>query len=119
MSTLSRQCAKNFLKTLDDYEELKELVERAVDPVKPSMVKSHAKNRDKLDQSYLDLCHDWKTYKRDLNLSDADFNLEEENVPKYEYNDKWMKKEKLAYFDLVERSDDKLEDSAKGDGLDR
>ena len=57
MTTMTRQCAKTFLQTLDQYEGIKELVEKAVDPVKPAMVKSHAKNREKLHQGYLDLCH--------------------------------------------------------------
>ena len=57
--TLNRQTAKTFLKSLDNYESIKELVLRAVDPENPTLLKSHAKNRDKLDEAYFDLVHSW------------------------------------------------------------
>ena len=87
-----------------------EMVQRAVDPVNPTLVKSHAKNRIKLEGTFADLSHDWKTYKADLDSTDSAFNAEEENVLKYQYNDAWFKRTKLAYFELLEKSDEKLED---------
>ena len=113
MTTMNRMSAKTFFKSFDKYECQKKLVEKAVNPVNPSLQKSHASNRNKLDESFLDLCHDWKNFKRDLNLADEVFNgVEDDGVsPKYDYNDKWMEEFENAYYDLVERSDTILEGS--------
>ena len=113
MSTLSRATAKAFLKSLNLYETQKEMVEKAVDPVKPTLVKSHARNRIKLESSFTDLSLDWKTFKADLDLPETAFNEKEEGIPKYQYNDAWFEKTKLDYFELLEKSDDKLEDIEK------
>ena len=108
---MNRVTAKTFYKSLDKFDTQKELVERATDPVNPSLKKSHSSNRAKLEDSFLNLCHDWKNFKRDLNLKDEDFNgMEEDGVTaKYEYNDKWMEEFKTKYFILLERSDEILE----------
>ena len=71
------------------------LSRRPVDPVKPTLVKSHARNRVKLETAFADLNLDWKTYKADLDLGETEFNEEEENVPKYQYNAAWFGKTKL------------------------
>ena len=113
MSTLNRATAKAFLKSLNLYETQLEMVERAIDPVKPTLVKSHAKNRVKLESTFVDLSLDWKTYKSDLALPDTDFNEEEEEVPKYQYNDNWFEKTKKNYFEILEKSDEKLDDAEK------
>ena len=113
MSTLSRATAKALLKSLNLYETQKEMVEKAVDPVKPTLVKSHARNRIKLESSFTDLSLDWKTFKADLDLPETAFNEKEEGIPKYQYNDAWFEKTKLDYFELLEKSDDKLEDIEK------
>ena len=113
MSTLSRATAKAFLKSLNLYETQLEMVERAIDPVRPSLVKSHAKNRVKLESTFVDLSLDWKTYKADLNLPDTDFNEEEEEVPKYQYNDALFEKTKMNHFEILDKSDDKLENVKK------
>ena len=89
------------------------MVHRAVDPVNPSLVKSHAKNRVKLEAVFADLSHDWKAYRQDLGLPDSEFNEVEEGVPKYKYNDSWFKQIKLAYFELLEKSDCQLDDAEK------
>ena len=72
--TMNRMSAKNFMKTLDNYEALKKMVERAVHPTNPSLLKVHEKNREKLDASFLELVHDWKVFKRDLNVTQEVFN---------------------------------------------
>ena len=114
MSTMNRMTAKIFYKSLDKYEAHKKLVEKAVDPVNPTLKKSHATNRSKLDDSFLELCHDWKTFKRDLNLTEDVFNgIEDDgNSPKYEYNDKWLEEFESKYYDLMEKSDDVLDANA-------
>ena len=111
MSSMNRATARTFYKSLDKFDTQKELVERATDPVNPSLKKSHSSNRAKLEDSFLNLCHDWKSFKRDLNLKDEDFNgMEDDGVTaKYEYNDKWMEEFKTKYFILLERSDEILE----------
>ena len=48
MSLLNRMAAKTLYATLDKYEAQKKMVLRAVDPVKPSLVASHAKIRANL-----------------------------------------------------------------------
>ena len=65
--SLNRQTAKNFFKLLDSYDAQKEMVMKALDPDKPTLVKSHAKNRANLDQTYIELVHAWKDFKRDIN----------------------------------------------------
>ena len=81
---LNRQAAKTFLKSLDNYDSIQDLVLRAVDPEKPSLLKGHAKNRDKLDEAYLDLVHSWKDFKRDLDGTEMDLinKLEADGSPK-------------------------------------
>ena len=113
MSTMNRMSAKTFFKSFDKYEAQKKLVERAVHPVNPSLQKSHASNRKKLDESFLELCHDWKNFKRDLNVTEEEFNgFETDEITlKYDYNDKWMEEFENAYYDLMERSDAVLEGS--------
>ena len=49
MTTMNRMSSKNFLKTLDKYEAIKDMVERAVHPTSPSLEKGLPKNKDKLD----------------------------------------------------------------------
>ena len=99
MSTMNRMSAKTFFKSFDKYETQKTLVERAVHPVNPSLQKSHASNRNKLDDSFLELCHDWKNFKRDLNVTEEEFNgFEADEITlKYDYNDKWMEKFENVY----------------------
>ena len=111
MSTMNRMSANTFFKSLDKYEAQKKLVEKAVHPVNPSLKKSHASNRIKLDESFLELCHDWKNFKRDLNIPEEEFNgFEADDItPKYDYNDKWLEKCEEEYYDLMERSDAVLE----------
>ena len=86
--SLNRATAKTFFKSLDKFDDLKELVERAVDPVSPSLVKSHPKNRTALEDQYFDVVHSWKEFKRDINKDDDVLNKTEENgAPRYEHND--------------------------------
>ena len=109
--SVSRAATKTFLKSLNDYENAKELVSRAVNPTKPTLVKSLAQNRVELKQTYSDLSFSYKEYKKDLNLDDFVFNgLDENGKPAYEQNDAWFKLLKDEYFDLLEQSDIKLEE---------
>ena len=85
------------------------MVTKACDPVSPSLVKSLAKNRDKLDKAYQELFHDFKVFKDDVN--DPKFNDKNENgEDQYAHNDKWFSEVKNQYFELVDKSDEKLED---------
>ena len=112
--SLNRQAAKTFLKSLDTYDSIKEMVLRAVDPENPSLIKGHVKNRDKLDEAYLDLVHSWKDFKRDLDGTEKDLinKLEDDGSPKYEHNETWLKVFKQSHFELLEKSDALLESSA-------
>ena len=93
--SLNRQTAKTFFKSLDKYESIQKMVVRAVDPVKPSLVKTHAKNRVKLDDTFIEVVHDWNEFKRDINQGGDVLNQDDEDgTPKYEDNDKW--KEELV-----------------------
>ena len=62
MTTMSRACAKTFMKSLSAFRVVKDMVSRAVDPTKPSLVKSLAKNRVKLDEAFVDLCYCFENY---------------------------------------------------------
>lgn len=112
MSTMSRALAKAFLKSLNHYENQKEMVSRAVDPTNPTLVKSHAKNRIKLEEAFSEASYDWKNYKTDQGVDDSEFNAVEEDVPKYQYNDAWYEALKTAYFELLELSDEKLDEGS-------
>ena len=109
--SLNRQTAKNFFKLLDNYDAQKEMVMKALDPDKPTLVKSHAKNRANLDQTYIELVHAWKDFKRDINSNGDVLNSVEESSgsPNYEHNDAWMETWKKEYFDLIDKSDQLLE----------
>ena len=105
---MNKASAKAFLKTFNTYILLKDMVKKAVDPEKPTLIKTHPKNREKLDDLFFDLSYDWGLFKADLGLSDADFNAEEDGVPKIKYNDAWMEALKDEYYELIEKSEEKL-----------
>ena len=58
MTTLTRALGKTLLKSISGYESTFGLVEKASDPVKPSLQKSHARFRAKLEESYTQVCCD-------------------------------------------------------------
>ena len=96
MSTMSRALAKTFMKSLSAFKVVKDMVRRAVDPTKPSLVKSLAKNRIKLDEAFLDLCYCFENFKEDIlaaeNISEDVFNeKDEEEKSKFQYNDNGWK----------------------------
>ena len=104
-----RNTEKKLLQSHSMFESLSEMVSKACDPVKPSLVKSLAKNREKLDQSYQELYHDFRVFKEEVN--DPQFNEKDEHgANNYVHNDNWLKTVKEEYFDLVEKSDEKLEE---------
>ena len=104
-----RNTEKKLLQSHSMFESLSEMVSKACDPVRPTLVKSLAKNREKLDQSYQEMYHDFKVFKEEVN--DPKFNDKDENGANiYERNDSWFKTVKEEYFDLVEKSDEKLEE---------
>ena len=114
MTTMNRLCGKNLLKSLNSFSVVKDMVARAVDDEKPSLVKSLKQNRDKLDVSFVDLCFNYKNYKEDIivseKITETVFNdVDENSDPKFQFNDKWMEETKLGYYELVEKSDDALE----------
>jgi hypothetical protein len=85
------------------------MVKRAVDQDRPTLVKSLAKNRDKLDDAFQNLYIDFKAYKKDVNVTDEDFNAVDNETNKYEFNDNWFTTLRESYFELVESSDEVLE----------
>ena len=106
-----RNTEKKLLQSHTLYESLAEMVTKACDPIKPSLVKSLQKNRDKLDNAYQELYYDFRVYKDDV--ADPKFNEKnEDGVNEYAFNDEWFKTLKDEYFDLVEKSDEKLEEVA-------
>ena len=48
-------------------------IPKAVYPVKLTLVKSHARNRIKLESTFAHLSHSWKTYKANLDLLETAF----------------------------------------------
>ena len=86
--SLSRQTGKNLIKSVGLYENVEALVKRAVDKDKPSLVKSLSKNREKLDEAFENVFIDFKAFKRDINVSDEEFNAIENgtSLPIFEYN---------------------------------
>ena len=52
---MNKASAKTFLKTFNTFTVLKDMVRKAVDPEKPTLIKTHPKNREKLDDLFLDL----------------------------------------------------------------
>ena len=114
MTTMSRQCGKNLLKSYNSFCVVKDMVARAVDAVKPSLVKSLSRNRDKLDENFIDLCLSYKNYKEDTiftdKITEERFNEDDEHgTAKFTYNDQWMEDTKVEYYDLIDKSDEVLE----------
>jgi hypothetical protein len=58
-----RNTEKKLLQSYALLESLAEMVNKACDPVKPSLVKSLQKNRDKLDDAYQDMFYVFRVYK--------------------------------------------------------
>ena len=123
MTTLSRATGKALLKSASGFKAVREMVSRAVDPTKPTLVKSLRKNRTKLDESFLDLCYSYDTYKADTlsseSIEEEEFNKVEEGEADFHHNDKWMEEMKSDYYTLVDASDEKLEEGASEDTLKR
>ena len=96
MSTLSRATGKALMKSLSIFNLVKDMVSRAVDKTKPSLVKSLGKNRANMDSAFVELSYCYDSYKSDTisneQISDEDFNGEEDGVVKYQHNDKWFEK---------------------------
>ena len=106
---MNRAPGKKLVQTASKFETLAKLVTKACDPDKPTLVKSLTNKRDNLDDNFIELCHDHKLYK-----NDATFN--EKNVDgddKFPYNDTWLEAIEEKYCELVDKSDDKLEELAK------
>ena len=109
---MNRGPGKKLVQTCSKFETLLKLVTKACDPVKPTLEKSLARNRNNLDDTFIELCHDHKLYKSDVN--DETFNeLDEDQKDKFPYNDTWMSGIEDQYCDLVDKSDNKLENLAK------
>ena len=109
---MNRGPGKKLVQTASKFETIAKLVTKACDPVKPSLVKSLERNRNNLDETYIELCHDHKLYKNDVD--DASFNdLDDQDEAKFTYNDTWLTVLEDQYCDLVDKSDDKLEELAK------
>ena len=110
MAPTTRAASKAFLKVLNEYELCLKRVERALDPDKPSLVKSLDKNLEKLETCFSNLTFEWKTSKAELNVSKDEFNsVDESGVPVYEYNDNWLKNLEDAHFLVLEKAEDELE----------
>ena len=45
---MHKVAAKDFLKSYTSYKTYAEMVKKAVDPIKPTLVKAHSKNRERL-----------------------------------------------------------------------
>lgn len=105
---MNRAPGKKLLQSQSKFECLAKLVEKACDPINPRLVKSLAKNRVNLDETFQELYHDHRLYKLDVN--DTEFNYIDENeAPKYDHNDNWLGTIEEQYYELVEKSDLKLE----------
>ena len=99
---------QKLLQSQSKFECLAKLVEKACDPINPRLVKSLAKNRVNLDEAFQELYHDHRLYKLDVN--DTEFNnIDENEAPKYDHNDNWLGTIEEQYYELVEKSDLKLE----------
>ena len=98
MSTLNRALGKTFEKSLDVYRVFQDQVKNCVE--KNKMPKSHAKIRDKMDDSYVKVSTDWAAYKRDV---------ASEEFKDTEHNDDWYAEFTEKYYELCEKSDEMLE----------
>ena len=56
MTSMNRLCAKNLQKSLNSFSVVKEMVKKAVDEIKPTLVKSLGKNREKMDNCFIEMC---------------------------------------------------------------
>ena len=111
MTTLSRALGKAMLKSLGSYKSLYDLVSKAADISKPVLTKSHAKFRERLDDSYITLCCDWQAYKEDTGLNDEDFNKVDDTSGEdvIKHNDAWFSEVQENYIVLCDKSDEVME----------
>ena len=59
---VTRAASKELLKSLSQFKIYRDMVNNAVDPEKPTLVKSLGKNRDRLDCAVADLKFEWESY---------------------------------------------------------
>ena len=113
MTTLSRATGKALSKSAVTFQVIKKMVKRAVESDSNSLVKSLAKNRDKMDSQFIDLCVCYEAYRNDTmaneDLTEEEFNSSVEGKPKFQYNDVWMEETREEYYTLIDSSDNKLE----------
>ena len=108
---MNRGAGKKLVQSHSKFETIAKLVTKACDPVKPTLEKSLPKNRDNLDLAYIELCHDHRLYKADVN--DDTFNAKDEDgKDKFPCNDTWLEVIEDQYCELVDKSDDKMENLA-------
>ena len=115
MSRKIDQTASSLDKILITFKTIKKMVDKSLDPGHPLMVSSLPKNREKIDQIYLEVCILWEGWKSELDLSDIEFNNVSDGVPDLPYNDQWKDDFDEAYYDLVDRSDHKINETPNVD----
>ena len=108
MSTLTRAVGKTMLKSLANYETISSLVTRSSNPDKPLSPKSLPKWRDLLDEKFMTLSCDWRSYKEETGLSEDEFNKVENDVPAIKHNDDWYTRLETDYMELCEKVDELL-----------
>ena len=110
MST--RNLEKNIQKSLAAFETVFSLISKSVAPEKTGSVKTLVKWRSALDEKFIDLSCDWRSYKEDLDLSDEKFNEINEEGPVIKYNDAWFGQKESKYIDICERADNMLDETS-------
>ena len=108
MSTLTRAVGKTMLKSLANYETISSLVTRSSNPDKPLSPKSLPKWRDLLDEKFMTLSCDWRSYKEETGLGEDEFNKVENDVPAIKHNDDWYTRMETDYMELCEKVDELL-----------
>ena len=98
MSTLNRATGKALHKSISSFNVVSDMVKGAVDKNSPSLVKSLAKNRAKMDDCFVDLCYCFDCFKSDAissdGISEETFNSSVDGQDRYSYNDSWLEQKK-------------------------
>ena len=103
-----RAAGNKLWQTTSKFEAISKLVEKACHPTTPSLERSLVSNYNNLFECFLELCHDHKVYKNEVD--DGTFNDKDENGDNlFTHNDEWLCTIEEKYYELAEKADTKVE----------
>ena len=103
-----RNSEKKVSQSYSKYKTFTKMVEKALDPANPTMVRSLGQNRNNVQETFVELCYDQEIYKNEVD--DGEFNSKlEDDKDKFAYNDLWLETIEAEFYSLMDKADERLE----------